>query len=190
MTFWGGYRRYVRYEAARKREARVWVCREHCRRCGHGHAMLAAFMLERRLDTVEVIGLALAVSVFGEVGHRKIAAALGSRPATTVGDWLRRYRRRAEALLVLFRSWAWELGATVAELSGSTGEMALQVLVVMWQRAKARLGAPVPELWPFAAVVTGGKALACNTSPSYEFGAGGGWMASHERQRHIRPPPA
>jgi hypothetical protein len=190
MAFWGGYRRYVRYGAEGKAELRIWVRREHCRRCGHGDALLAAFLLERRLDTVEVIGLALSVSVFTGLGQRKIAAALGERAVSTVGDWLRRYGRRAEMLLVLLRERAWELGAELPEVSGSVGQMALGVLTVTWQQARARLGAGVAELWPFTAIITGGRVLACNTSPNYADGRGGGWMPTHERQRQIRPPPA
>src|SRR6266511_904093 len=84
MVFWSGYRRYVRLG----RVWRVWVARAKCRPCGVTHALLPSFLLLRRLDMVEVIGVALERVVAG-VGVRPVAAGLGV-PHTTIRDWWRR----------------------------------------------------------------------------------------------------
>ena len=59
--------------------------------------LLPSFLLERRLDVVEVIGEGVRRSVAGE-GLPKIAAELG-RPYSTVRDWRRRHRERAGELV-------------------------------------------------------------------------------------------
>src|SRR6266540_3704723 len=61
MVFWSGYRRYVRLG----RVWRVWVARAKCRPCGVTHALLPSFLLPRRVDMVEVIGVALERVVAG-----------------------------------------------------------------------------------------------------------------------------
>ena len=55
-----GYPRWAR--AAR--EWRIWIWR--CRRCGRSHTLLPSFLLERRLDVVDVIGEGVRRSVAGE----------------------------------------------------------------------------------------------------------------------------
>ncbi|MFE3852112.1 helix-turn-helix domain-containing protein [Streptomyces griseorubiginosus] len=57
------------------------------------HVLLPVFLLLRRVDTVEVIGQALAAKAAGR-GVRTIAARLG-RPVETVRGWLRRFAGRA-----------------------------------------------------------------------------------------------
>jgi Domain of unknown function (DUF6431) len=98
LTLKSWYPRWAR-EA---REWRIWIRRGLCRVCGRSHGLLPSFLLERRLDVVEVIGEGLKRSVAGE-GLPKIAVALG-RPYSTVRDWRRRHRERA--------------GELVAELAG------------------------------------------------------------------------
>jgi transposase-like protein len=61
--------------------------------------LLSAELLPRRRDSAQVVGAALMAHAAG-TGHRRIAAALG-RPPSTVRNWLRAFRRNAEALRVM-----------------------------------------------------------------------------------------
>jgi hypothetical protein len=58
---------------------------------------LPDFLLERRLDEVEVIGHALALGIVGGLGMRGAAGRLGV-PMKTARDWRRRFQLRAPAL--------------------------------------------------------------------------------------------
>src|SRR6266498_1176387 len=85
MVFWSGYRRYVRLG----RVWRGWVARAKCRPCGVTPALLPSFVLLRRLDMVEVIGVALERGVAGGgvragAGGRAVRAAGRARRA---GGW-------------------------------------------------------------------------------------------------------
>jgi hypothetical protein len=55
------------------------------------------FLLERRLDHVEVIGHALVLGIVIGLGTRKVANQVGV-PMTTARGWRRRFRVRAAAL--------------------------------------------------------------------------------------------
>jgi hypothetical protein len=77
--------------------------RARCAECGTTQILLPGALSQRRADTTEVIGHALAAKA-GGAGFRTIAAQLG-RPASTVRRWLRRapehhaqwlYRRAVE----------------------------------------------------------------------------------------------
>ena len=94
MGLWSGYERYLRLG----RVHRVWVRRAKCRPCRVTHALVPSFVLLRRLDAVEVIGVALERAVAG-AGLRPVAAGLDV-PHTTARDWRRRFRARAPALAV------------------------------------------------------------------------------------------
>jgi len=67
-----------------------------CSECRTTQVFLPAWCLPRPRDSAETVGHALLKAAKGS-GHRTIAAELG-RPESTVRNWLRRARRRAEWL--------------------------------------------------------------------------------------------
>ena len=74
------------------RVLRVRPRRGRCVRCRCTHVLLPPACLSRRVDSVEVIGLALSEASRG-LGSRRIAGRL-RLPDSTVRDWIRRFRRR------------------------------------------------------------------------------------------------
>jgi Domain of unknown function (DUF6431) len=66
---WGGHWRWVRGRST----GRLWIRRGRCSRCRRSHALLPDFLLERRLDEVEVIGHGLALGIAGGFGMRSVA---------------------------------------------------------------------------------------------------------------------
>lgn len=66
--------------------------RARCAQCQLTHVLLPDFMVLRRADTIEVIEAALDASSRAW-GYRRVARAL-DRPASTVRDWLRRWKKR------------------------------------------------------------------------------------------------
>jgi len=62
---WSGSWHWVRGPGT----GRLWIRRTRCSRCRRSHALLPDFLLERRLDEVQVIGPALALSI-NELAHR------------------------------------------------------------------------------------------------------------------------
>jgi hypothetical protein len=144
------------------REWRIWIRRGLCRVCGRSHGLLPSFLLERRLDVVEVIGEGLRRSVAGE-GLPKIAVALG-RPYSTVRDWRRRHRERAGELVGELAARVVELGGEVPKLSVEVERLALGLLAVARSAAARRLER-VAGIWTFTTLVTGGRWLARTTSP-------------------------
>ena len=90
---WGGYWRWVRGLGT----GQLWIRRGRCSRCLRSHALLPDFLLERRLDEVQVIGQALALGIVGGLGMRSVADRLGV-PMTTARGWRRRFQLRAPAL--------------------------------------------------------------------------------------------
>ena len=158
LTLKSWYPRWAR-EA---REWRIWIRRGLCRVCGRSHGLLPSFLLERRLDVVEVIGEGVRRSVAGE-GLPKIAVALG-RPYSTVRDWRRRHRVRAGELVMELAARVVELGGEVPKLSGEVERLALGLLAVARNAAARRL-TRVAGIWTFTTLVTGGRWLARTTSP-------------------------
>ena len=158
LTLKSWYPRWAREE----REWRIWIRRGLCRVCGRSHGPLPSFLLERRLDVVEVIGEGLRRSVGGE-GLPKIAVDLG-RPYSTVRDWRRRHRVRAEELVMELAARVVELGGKVPKLSGAMEQSALVLLAVARNAATRRLKG-VAGVWAFTTLVTGGRWLARTTSP-------------------------
>src|SRR6266487_2811435 len=128
-----GYPRWAR-EA---REWRIWIWRGRCGSCRRSHGLLPSFLLERRLDVVEVIGEGVRRSVAGE-GLPKIAAELG-RPYSTVRDWRRRHRERAVELVAELAGRVVELGGEVPRLSGEAERWALALPAVARSAAARRL---------------------------------------------------
>jgi len=153
-----GYPRWAR-EA---REWRIWIWRGRCGSCRRSHGLLPSFLLERRLDVVEVIGEGVRRSVAGE-GLPKIAAELG-RPYSTVRDWRRRHRERAVELVAELAGRVVELGGEVPRLSGETERWALALPAVARTAAARRLRGVV-GVWTFTTLITGGRWLARTKSP-------------------------
>src|SRR6266498_1550272 len=134
MVFWSGYQRYVRLG----RVWRVWVARAKCRPCGVTHALLPSFLLPRRVDMVEVIGVALERGGAG-AGLRPVAAGLGV-PHTTLRDWWRRGGGGA-------------LGGLGDGLPGVAEGAALAALGALAARVRQRVGGAAPARWPLAGIV-------------------------------------
>jgi transposase-like protein len=133
--------------------------------CALIRALLPAFLLVRRLDSVRVIGSALAAMVGGR-GTRPVASGLGV-PHETLRGWRRRYRARAPALAAGFAAMAVGLGAAVPALSADPERAALEALAVSWAQARRRLGEGVVEPFAFASLITGGELLGTTTTPPW-----------------------
>ena len=145
---WGHARaRPVRHRDGR----RSWVRprRACCAGCGATHVLLAAAVLPRRADRVEVVGAALLAAADG-LGHRPIAAALGV-PPDTVRGWLRRARERAGWLRALAMRRAFEADPVLGPVE------ALGLAVAALAR---RLGVLAASPWQVIAALTGGRLLA------------------------------
>jgi len=163
MTLWSGYMRSVRTDG---RCVRVWVPRLRCRGCDTTHALLPAFVVVRRLDTVETIGAVLDGVVDGPHGARPVARRLDV-PHTTVRGWLKRLRERAERLAVAFAALAVELGG---EIPGAVADVTRQALAAMTAASDAAFALPgwqVIGRWRFVSCVSGGRLLATNTDSPY-----------------------
>jgi hypothetical protein len=170
LAAWGGYWRWVRGPGTKH----VWIRRGRCAGCRRSHALLPDFLLERRLDEVEVIGRSLALHVSG-LSMRSIANHLAV-PMTTAREWQRRFQMRAPMLAATFVALAVHLDP-VAVLLATTGEpTALAALGAAWQRARARFGDRVPAVWRFWSLISGGQALGTNRSPPATKRMGAGWM--------------
>ena len=170
MGLWSGYERYLRLG----RVHRVWVRRAKCRPCRVTHALVRSFVLLRRLDAVEVIGVALERAVAG-AGLRPVAAGLDV-PHTTARDWRRRFRARAPALAVGLAALVVELGGGAPALPAGSEVAALAALGAAAWQVRYRAGALAPTRWRLGAVVTGGGWLATTTSPPWAGLGGRCWL--------------
>jgi hypothetical protein len=172
LTWWAGYWRWARGLGTQ----RLWIRRGRCSRCRRSHALLPDFLLERRLDEVEVIGLALALSIASSLGMRPVAERLGVS-MTTARDWRRRFRVNALVLATALVALAVHLDPAPVLLSETDHERAaLEALGATWQRADTRFRERVPELWRFWSLISGGKALGTNRSPPFAPRSGADWM--------------
>jgi hypothetical protein len=156
---WGHARaRPVRHRGGQ----RSWVRprRACCAGCGATHVLLAAVVLPRRADRVEVVGAALLAAADG-VGHRPIAAALGV-PPDTVRGWLRRARERAGWLRALAMRRAFELDPTLGPVTPRRSPLAdaIEALGRAVAALTRRLGVLAASPWPVIAALTGGRLLA------------------------------
>jgi len=169
---WGGYWRWVRGPGCE----RLWIRRCRCSQCRRSHALLPDFLLERRLDEVEVIGQALALSIGSGLGVRPVAERLGV-PMTTARDWRRRFRINALLMATTLVALAVHLDPAAVVVSPASNETtALEALGVVWYRARTRFGERVPALWRFWSLISGGCALWTNRSPPYPRRTGAAWM--------------
>lgn len=163
MSFWSGYRRYVRDGGVCRR---VFVPRARCGPCATTHALLPAFLLVGRLDVVETVGAVVAQVASGRSGVRPAAQCVGV-PHTTARGWWRCFKLRAARLAVAFSALAVELGgATVAPLGHLEG-WSLATLAAAWEAAVALPGWAALGLWRFVSAVVGGKLIAPNTDPPW-----------------------
>ena len=167
VTFWSGYRRWVR-EAGRCR--RIFVPRVRCGPCRASHALLPAFALAWRLDAAEVIGGVLAEVAGGRCGVRPAAARAGV-PYTTARGWVRRFAARAPAVGAAFAALAVELGAPAIVPPAGAGGFAVAAIGVAFAAASGLPGWLAVGPWRFACSVSGGKLIAATaTSPWYVVG--------------------
>jgi len=166
LTGWGGYWRWVRAE--RVPEQRIWIRRGRCRHCRRTHALLPSFLFVCRLDVAQVIGTALDRVAAG-IGARTIAQQL-ALPHTTVRDWWRRVRTKAPTLLASMLMLATSLDPAPVALSADGAPAVLEALWCAWRRTQQRLAGRTPDQWAFWSLVSGGLALAANTSPPLPAG--------------------
>jgi Domain of unknown function (DUF6431) len=171
LTLWGGYWRWVRGRGT----GRLWIRRGRCSRCRRSHALLPDFLLERRLDEVEVIGRTLALCSAGGLGTRPLAERLGV-PMTTAREWRRRFQLRAPALAAALVAVAVHLDPAAVLMTTAGEAAALEALGAAWQRARTRFGERVPAVWRFWSLISGGKALGTNRSPPFAQRSGADWM--------------
>jgi hypothetical protein len=119
------------------------------------------FVLVRRADLAELIGLALVAKAKGQ-GARVIAARLG-RPVDTVRGWLRRFGSRAEQVRTRFTAVLVDVGVDPVPPSATGSAFADAVSAVLGSTAAAASRWPgVGEVspWWWASAVTGGRLLA------------------------------
>jgi hypothetical protein len=168
MVFWSGYERTLRLgfdpgNGGAGRYLRIWVPRVHCPCCGATPGLLPAFCVARRLDEVEVIGLALVWMVDG----RPVAmvAALLAIARSTVRGWVARFACQAQGIAYRFAGLAIEWGSEVFDLPAPPTRAAIEAIGRAYEAARRRLGGNVVSLWRFVSAVSGGAVLATNRSP-------------------------
>ena len=166
--FWSGYERSVRlgFDPAAggvSRHVRIWVPRVHCPGCGATPGLLPAFCLARRLDEVEVIGLALVWVVAG----RPVAmvAVLLAIARSTVRGWVACFAYHAPGIAYRFAGLAIEWGSEVFDLGSPPARAALEAIGRAYGAVRGRLAGNVVTLWRFVSAVSGGAVLATNRSP-------------------------
>ncbi len=160
MSFWSGYERSVRCAGPC---VKLWVRRARCALCRASHALVPSFCLVGRLDVVEVIGEVVAAVVGGE-GVRPVAVG-ADVPHTTARGWVRRFARRAAMLAAAFSAVVVELSGLAPALSVEPVGRALGAIASAFAAVCSRAGPMLPALWPFAALVTGGRLLVANSDP-------------------------
>ena len=161
MTFWGWYRRDVRAGDV----LRLWVRRLCCGPCGHTHAVLPEFVTHGRLDSVEVIGAAIASMAAG-TGARPVAELAGVGH-TTARDWRARFAGRAELLVVGFVAATVAVSGLSPKVSGGSQVAALAAVDALWWVAERRSPGGVGSRWRLANAVIGSHLLSTNTDPLF-----------------------
>jgi hypothetical protein len=163
MTFWSGYTRSLR---TGDRCVRLWVPRARCAPCDATHALLPAFVVLHRLDTVETVGAVLDGVVCGPDGVRPMAKYVNV-PHTTARGWLRRFAERAEELAVAFAALAVDLGGEILGPVADVTRRALQAMTAASDAAFSLPGWQALGRWRFVCAVVGGRLLATNTDSPY-----------------------
>jgi hypothetical protein len=158
---WG----FARWRTLRDSAEGVWLRprRARCRLCRSTHVLLPDVGLLRRVDTVGVIGAALKAAADGW-GHRRVAERVG-RPASTVRDWLRRFRAVAARVAAHFMVWATSFDPMLGPVvpAGSPVADAVEAIGVAARAASLRRG-PRPA-WSWVSVLTVGRLLGNTNSP-------------------------
>lgn len=144
----------------------MFVPRVRCGPCARTDAVLPAFVLGGRLDTVESIGAVVDGVVGGVDGVRPVAAAFDV-PYTTARGWVRRFAARAAGWSVALAALAVELGGEVVAAVGDAAGHALVALGAAFEAAAALPGWAALGRWRFACAVSGGRLLAANTNSLY-----------------------
>jgi hypothetical protein len=163
MMFWSGYSRFVRHEGDAHK---IWIPRGLCAPCGASHALLPAFVAQKRLDSIETIGAALESVTSGEKGVRPAADRLGV-PPTTARGWLRSFGRRAPSLALSFAALAVELGGEALTPLGDPRRDALAAMTAAWKAVCALPGWLAVGAWRFCSSVCGATLVATNTNSPY-----------------------
>lgn len=166
MQLWSGYPRQIRQRTgdgeARSLETHdVRIFRVHCPDCNWTPALLPSFLFGLRRDLAGEIGQALVLLVRGE--RITTAAHSVGRPASTVRDWSRRFRERAQALspgmASLAVSWGWE----GSDLPLESMHRCLFLLAMLVRQLERRGRDQQP--WHVASWITGSAFLSTNTTP-------------------------
>ena len=160
MAFWSGYSRSVRHEGG---VFTVWVPRGMCAPCAQTHALLPAFCLRNRLDSVETIGAVLEAVAEGPDGVRPVAERHDVLHTTARG-WVRRFSRHAPRLAVALAALGVELGGEALTPSLDPTRFALRALSAAFHAATALPGWRAVGPWRFASSVGGGSLLCTNTN--------------------------
>jgi len=141
-------------------------------------------VLVRRLDAVAVIGASVARKLMNGLGLRPIAEQFDV-PHTTVRSWWHRFQARSATILAECTAVAVALDGTLVTLNAIGEHAALASLSIAWQRALARFGVRIGDLWSFWSRISGGQALGTHTTSPWAPGAGADWMAPSP----VRGPP-
>lgn len=167
MIFWASYQRWVRVgfdpASSTPRRLRIWIPRVRCRRCKTAPGLLPAFCLSRRLDEVEVIGVALVWVVAGRPAAA--VAALLAVPRSTARGWISVFLRQAVTIAAAFASLAIDLGCDGFDPPLEPGRRAVEAIGRAYDAARRRLSGNVPGVWRWASVVSGGKLITTNKDP-------------------------
>jgi hypothetical protein len=163
MSWWSGYRRFVRSGGS---SHAIFVPRVRCGACAKTDAVLPAFVVSGRLDAVETIGAVIEDVVGGVSGVRPAAAALDV-PHTTARGWVRRFVARAAGLSVGFAALAVELGGVVVDAVGDAAGWAVAAIGAAFGAASTLVGWERLGRWRFVSAVSGGRIIATNTSSPY-----------------------
>lgn len=163
MSWWAGYRRFVRASGVCRP---IFVPRVRCGRCAKTDAVLPAFVFCGRLDTVETIGAAIDRVAVGAGGARP-AADTADVPHTTARGWLRRFGARAARVSAAFAALAVELGGEVLDAIGDGIGQASAAIGAAFEVAATLAGWGALSRWRFASAVSGGSLIATNTNTPY-----------------------
>ncbi len=130
------------------------------------HALLPAFCLANRLDSVETIGATLAGVAEGSGGVRP-AAALVDVAHSTARGWVRRFAANAARLAVGFAALGVELGGQPVVPLADAGRRAIAAMAAAWRQAMGLPGWLGVGRWRFVSAVVGGALISTNTNSPY-----------------------
>ena len=124
------------------------------------HVLVPPATLPRRRDAIEAVGAALLKAAGGH-GHRVIAYQLGL-PPSTVRNWLRRARRRAEHLRGQAVRALFALGGEVPDIEPRATPLAdaVEALGLAASAVVRRFGWTGTSPWRIIAAISGGLLLA------------------------------